>query len=54
MEIVATGSSRGHANVSMDMKIEMKDSAIHVPLDLMTEKLRMDDLDMDLTCECPK
>jgi hypothetical protein len=35
MEIVAAGNSRGHAKVSTDMKVKMKDSAIQVPLDLM-------------------
>jgi len=35
MEIVAAGSSRGHAKVSSDMKIKIKDKAIQVPPDLM-------------------
>jgi len=50
MEVVATGSSRGHAKVSNDMKIKIKDKAIQVPPDLMRSKLRMDDVDMDLSC----
>ena len=52
MEIVATGSSRGHAKVSADMKITVKDSAIQNQLDLMRVKLRMDDVDMDLSHIC--
>jgi len=54
MEIVAAGSAKGHAKVSTDLKIKAKNSAIQIPPDLMRQKLRMDDVDMELNCESPK